>query len=168
MDISIIAALDEAGGIGKDGAIPWHLPDDLKRFKSLTLGHHLITGRKTYESIGRPLPGRTTIIVTRQQEYAPAGAALQPVLVAPSFNQALQLARDAGESEVFIIGGSQIYAHALRLATRFYLTRVHATFPCDVFFPSFDLTHWRTLDSSFHPPDDKHAVAFSCFTLAPA
>lgn len=172
MDISIIAALDEAGGIGKDGAIPWRLPDDLKRFKALTLGHHLIAGRKTFESIGRPLPGRTTILVTRQQDYAAAGAAGQlqrpPLLIAASLKQALQLAEEAGECEVFVIGGSQIYAQALHLATRFYLTRLHATFPCDVFFPPLDLSHWRTLAASFHPADEKHAVAFSFYTLEPA
>ena len=126
MIVSLIAALDEAGGIGKDGGLPWRLSADLRRFKALTMGHHLIVGRKTYVSIGRPLPGRTLIVLTRDPTFAAPGC-----LLAASLEQALALAGRRGESEAFIGGGGEIFAQAMPLAGRLYLTHVHTLAACD-------------------------------------
>lgn len=138
MIVSLIAALDEAGGIGLRGGLPWRLPADLRRFKRLTMGHHLICGRKTYQSIGRPLPGRTMIVVTRQHGYQAPGCD-----VVHSLEGALALAAERGEEEVFVIGGAALYAAALPQAHRLYLTRVHAILPADVHFPQFEHKEWN-------------------------
>jgi len=143
--------MDEMGGIGKDNRLPWHLSSDLKRFKQLTLGHHLLMGRKTYETIGRPLPGRTTIVITRNPQYQAAGC-----LVAPSLEEALGLARENGETEAFIAGGGEIFTLALPLADRIYLTRVHAQVEADVFFPPFSLEGWRQIETIEQPADEKN------------
>jgi len=149
--ISLIVAMDEKRGIGVDGHLPWHLPADLKRFKSLTMGHHLIMGRKTFESIGRPLPGRTTIIVTRNNSFQPEGC-----LVAHSLETALEFARLDLEDEVFIIGGGDIFVLAIELADRIYLTQVHTNLPADVYFPEFAAENWLEIDSEYHPADEKN------------
>jgi dihydrofolate reductase len=162
--VSIIVAMDQAGGIGKAGGIPgqlpgqlpWHLSADLKNFKALTMGHHLIVGRKTYESIGKALPGRTTIIVTRNRSFTAAGC-----LVAYTLEAALALAERAGESEVFIGGGGEIFAQALPLAQRVYLTRLQARVQCDVFFPPVDWREWQEGEQAFHPADDRNDYAFT-------
>jgi len=137
MICALIAAMDLNRGIGFRGTVPWRLPSDLKRFKELTMGHHLIMGRKTYDSIGKPLPGRISIVVSRSPKALPPGA-----FWAPSLPAALDAARQAGESEVFIIGGGEIYAQAMALAQRLYLTIVQATFQCDVWFPHFSEADW--------------------------
>jgi dihydrofolate reductase len=154
MIISLIVAMDEGRGIGKDNLIPWRLSADLKRFKALTMGHHLIMGRKTYESIGRPLPGRTTLIITRNLNYQAEGCQ-----IAHSLNEALELARTGGEDEAFIIGGGEIFKHALPLANRIYLTQVRARLDCDTFFPDFDLGDWQISDESCQPADEKNQFA---------
>lgn len=128
MTVTLIAAMAENRVIGKEGAIPWHLPDDLARFKSITLGHPVVMGRKTFESIGRPLPGRLNIVLSRQQEYAPAGC-----LVARSLADALTLAGDA--AELFVCGGGELYRQALPLADRVLLTIVEGEFAGDTTFP---------------------------------
>ena len=151
MIISLIAAMDEKRGIGIDGQLPWHLPADLKRFKSITMGHHMIMGRKTYESIGRPLPGRTTIIITRNPRYQPEGC-----LVAHSLETALEFARLDNEEEVFIIGGGEIFDQAIRIADRIYLTRVHTSLSADVYFPEFSTEEWSISDSKYRPSDDNN------------
>ncbi len=115
---SIIVAMDQKNGIGFQGRLPWHLPDELKNFKSLTMGHHLIMGRKTFESIDKPLSGRITIIITRNPNYYAKGC-----LVAHSISKAFKIAEDFGESEVFICGGNEIYREALKFTDRIYLTR---------------------------------------------
>ena len=140
MIISIIVAMDERGGIGIRNQVPWHIPADLKRFKALTMGHHLIVGRKTYESIGRALPGRTMIIVTRSKDYRAEGC-----LVTDSLQEALELAEGRGEGEVFIGGGGMIFAQALPLAERIYLTKVHAEVAADVTFPKWEPAGWRMI-----------------------
>jgi len=140
MIVSLIVAMDERGGIGLKDQVPWRLPADLKRFKALTMGHHLIVGRKTYESIGRPLPGRTMIIVTRRKDYSAEGC-----LVVSSVPQALHLAKERGETEAFIGGGGMIYAQALPHADRIYLTRVHTQVEADVFFPPWDKIGWQVV-----------------------
>ena len=135
--LSLIAAVAANGVIGSDNALPWRLPEDLKRFKALTLGHPVIMGRKTYESIGRPLPGRRNIIVTRNAAYAAEGCE-----TARSLGDALAACNGTAE-EVFVIGGAQIYAEALPLAQRLYLTEIGRDFPGDARFPEFDRDAWR-------------------------
>jgi len=154
--ISLLVAVDEAGGIGKMGKLPWHLSADLKRFKSLTWGHHMIMGRKTYESIGRALPGRTSIIITHKTDYQAPGCQ-----VASSLAAALKMAEERGEQEAFVIGGGEIFILALPVAQRLHLTRVHATLDCDVFFPALDEGEWVELERSEHPADEKNEFPFT-------
>lgn len=160
MIISLIAALDRHRGIGKDNQLPWRLSADLKRFRELTMGHHLIVGRKTYESIGKPLPGRTMIIVTRQPDFQAEGS-----LVVDSVAAALALAESRGESEVFVIGGAEIYAQTLAQADRLYLTLVEAEVAADTFFPAFDENDWQEVERSSHLADEKNQYAFTFVTL---
>jgi dihydrofolate reductase len=155
MKISLIVAADENNGIGLNGQIPWRLPDDLKRFKQLTLGHHLIMGRKTYESIGRPLPGRTTIVVTQQMGYQPEG-----VFLAHSIEAAIQLAGSRGESEVFCCGGGELYRQMLPLADCIYITRVLTNVVADVTFPQLAEAEWKMVEEVAHPADEKHPFPF--------
>jgi dihydrofolate reductase len=159
--ISLIAAVDENNGIGLDGRIPWRLSTDLRRFKSLTMGHHLVMGRKTFESIGRPLPGRTSLVVTRRKELFVEG-----VIMARSLEEALSIAENAGENEVFVLGGGQIFTQALPLAGKIYLTRVAYTGPADTFFPALDLESWTEELFSTHPPgpQDEYAHTFHILT----
>ena len=140
MRLTLIAAMAGNRVIGRAGAIPWHLPADLKRFKQITMGHWLIMGRRTFESIGRPLPGRTTVVVTRQPGYSPEG-----VFAVHSIEEALVLAR--GEEEVFVAGGAQIYAATLPMADRLHLTLVEDEYEGDAFFPAVDLSGWRLVRS---------------------
>ncbi|HXG95349.1 MAG TPA: dihydrofolate reductase [Blastocatellia bacterium] len=156
MKVSIIVAMDERRGIGRAGALPWRLSSDLKNFKQLTMGHHIIVGRKTFESIGKPLPGRTTIIVTRNESYRPEGC-----LIARSVEEAINLARARGEIEAFICGGAEIYARALALADRIYLTLVHAEVAADTFFPEWNRDEWIELESAGHAADEKNQYPFT-------
>jgi dihydrofolate reductase len=152
MIVSIIVAMDEQRGIGHHGSLPWRLSTDQRRFKAITMGHHLVMGRKTYESIGRPLPGRIMIVVTRNPAYRPAGC-----LVVGSVERGLHLAEQQGETEVFVIGGGEVYAKALPLAQRIYLTTVHATVPADVFFPPLDEKAWIEEKVEYIPAGEKDA-----------
>lgn len=154
MRIALIVAVDESGVIGRKNHIPWRLSTDQRRFKHLTMGHHIVMGRKTWESIGRLLPGRTSIVISRQAKFAAEGA-----LVAHSLEAALQLAMDRGETEVFVIGGAEIYAQALPQAHRIYLTRVHTTTPDgDTFFPPLNAGEWSVLESTQVEIDEKNLV----------
>lgn len=147
MMISLVAAAgDGNNAIGKGGGIPWHLPADFKRFKELTLGHPVVMGRKTFESIGKPLPGRTNIIITSDADYRAEGG-----LVVHSFDEALDAAK--GADEVFVIGGEQVYRLALPRAQRIYLTKVHGTFEGDAFFPELGDAEWRLINSEPHAKD---------------
>jgi len=148
MIISLIVAIDEEGGIGREGNLPWHLSDDLKRFKRLTMGHHLVLGRKTFESMGRLLLGRTIIVITRDPHYSYKGC-----LVVHSLESALSIARGEGEREVFVGGGGKVFSQALPLVDRIYLTKVHTHAACDVFFPDFPLDEWSEVERDFHPAD---------------
>lgn len=156
MIISLIVAMDEQRGIGVEGRLPWHLPADLKRFKSLTMGHHLIMGRKTYESIGSPLPGRTMIIVTRNPNYQPDGC-----MAARSLETAIEFARMGYDNEAFIIGGGDLFEQAIDLADRIYLSQVHANLPADVFFPKISNDDWQEIESEIFPADEKNLYAFT-------
>jgi dihydrofolate reductase len=143
MRLSAIVAMAANRCIGKDNTLPWRLPADLKRFKQLTMGHTLVMGRKTYESIGRPLPGRTMVVVTRQRDYAPEG-----VQVAHSLEEALELARG---DEVFIAGGADLYRQTMDRLRRLYLTRLDRQYEGDTFFPEVDLSGWRLVEEEHHP-----------------
>ena len=156
MILSIIAALDEQGGIGFNNQIPWHLPDDLKRFKMLTMGHHLILGRKTYHSIGKPLPGRKMIVLSRNPDLK-----LDDCQVASSLKDALQIARDQGDSEVFVIGGGEIYQMALPMADKMYLTHVHITSQADTYFPEFDPDNWLKICEQTFPEDQGNPFGYT-------
>ena len=151
MIVSLILAMDEQRGIGKNGTLPWRLSSDLKRFRELTMGHHLIVGRKTFDSIGRVLPGRQMIVVTRNALFEAEG-----ILKTGSVEDAVELARQRGETEAFVIGGAEIYSQTLDLADRIYLTNVQAIVDADTFFPDFDASDWRESRTESHPADDKN------------
>jgi dihydrofolate reductase len=145
--LSIVAAMAKNGVIGIGNRLPWHLPEDLKHFKAITMGHHIIMGRKTYESIGRPLPGRTTVIVTRDPAYRAPGC-----LTAASLDGAVAICGD--DPEVFFVGGAELYAQALPRADRLYLTEIQAAYEGDAWFPAFDLGQWRELSRQVHASVD--------------
>ena len=156
--ISIIVAMAENGTIGRDNSLPWRLADDLRRFKSLTMGKVVLMGRKTYESIGRPLPGRTNLVLTRDPQWRAEG-----VVAVRSLGQALGCARDA--EELVAIGGAEIYRLLMPFARRIYLTHVHADIPGDTFFPDFDSTQWADVECHSYPADERNAYAFTFVTL---
>jgi dihydrofolate reductase len=156
--VSILVATDERGAIGRDGGLPWHLPEDLKRFKALTMGKPIVMGRKTWESIGRPLPGRHNIVITRQPGYLATGAT-----VVDSLDAAISVAGDT--AEVCVIGGAEVYRLALPRAGLIHLTRIHARVPADTYFPELDAAQWREVDREDRPADEKHAYAYSFLEL---
>jgi dihydrofolate reductase len=160
MKVALVAAVDEDGVIGRAGELPWHLPADLARFRRLTTGHHLIVGRRTWESIGRPLPGRRMVVVSRGAPPLPDGVARATSLAA-----ALDLARLAGETEVMVGGGGEIYRAALPLADRVYLTRVHARVGGDTCFPTLDPREWREVSREDMAADDRNAHATTFLVL---
>lgn len=150
--------MDQRGLIGRAGGLPWRLPDDLRRFKALTLGKTVIMGRRTYDSIGRPLPERRNIVVTRAPDFAAAG-----VGTAGSLDAALAMC--AGEQDAMIIGGAEIYRAALPRADRIELTRVEAVLEGDVYFPPLEAREWREVARAAHPVDARHSVPMSFITL---
>ncbi len=156
MIISLIVAMDEKRGIGKAGKLPWRLSSDLRRFRELTMGHHMIVGRKTFESIGKPLPGRQMIVVTHNAGFNADGC-----LVAGSVQAALTLAQERGEPEVFVIGGAEIYTQTLDAADRVYLTQVHAEVGADTFFPELKHDKWTETQSTFQAADERNQYSFS-------
>ncbi len=160
MTLSLIAALGRNRAIGYQNQLPWRLPADLQHFKQLTMGHHMLMGRKTFDSIGRPLPGRTSIIITRQPDYNVAGC-----LIAHSLAEAIALAKERGEQEAFVIGGAEIYAQALPLTDRMYLTWVEAEPEADAFFPVFDENEWETSAEAGFAADEKNQYAMKFVTL---
>jgi dihydrofolate reductase len=164
MIISIIVAAAANDVIGRQNDLPWRLSADLQQFKRLTMGHAVVMGRKTYESIGRPLPGRRMIVITRQPNYAADG-----VEVVSSLPAALELAERQGETDLFIIGGAEIFAHFLPRVNRLYWTRVHANVDGDVRFPAFDRREWRLVESTRHEADAKneHPYSFELYERVP-
>ncbi len=159
MLISSIAAVAENNVIGKDNQLIWRLPADMKYFKEITEGHCIITGRKNYESIPekfRPLINRTNIVVTRQSDYAAPGA-----LIAHSIEQAIEIAQKKAETEVFIIGGAEIYKQTMSLANKLYITEVHHSFEGDAYFPVVDRNKWKEISRLDLPADDKHKYSYS-------
>ena len=156
--LSIIVAMARNGVIGARGSIPWHLPDELKRFRNITMGHHIIMGRKTWESIGRPLSGRTSVVVTRQAGYSAPGA-----IVAHSLDNAIEACR--GDEEIFVIGGAELYAQALPHADRIYLTVVDADIEGDTWMPELDARRWREIASQSFTAVERHTYPYRCSIL---
>ena len=153
--ISFIVAVTKNDVIGKDGGIPWYLPADLSHFKQTTMGHPIIMGRKTHESIGRTLPGRYNVVITRQKNYLAADGCV----IVNSIEEALNLPKVKADSEVFIIGGAEIYNQTMPLADRIYLTRVHTKVEGDKFF-KFDESLWREISREEHKVDDKNKYSY--------
>lgn len=158
MRISMIVAVAANGTIGREGELPWHLPEDLRHFKRITLGKPVVMGRKTWESIGRPLPGRHNVIVTRQKDFAAHGAS-----VVGSPGAALELLAD--EQEVMIIGGGGIYREFLGRADRLYLTEVGVEIDGDAHFPPVDPGEWREVSREAHAADERHAYPYTFIRL---
>jgi dihydrofolate reductase len=156
MTISLIAAVANNNVIGKDNQLIWHLPADLKHFKTITMGHTVVMGRKTYESMMKPLPGRTNVVITRQQNYHPEG-----VIIKPSLEDAL---KDLKVEEVFIIGGGEIFKQAMALANKIYLTQIHADFDGDAFFPEINPNEWIKTEEENHLKDEKNPYDYTYIT----
>jgi dihydrofolate reductase len=153
--LSLIVAIAKNRVIGVNNTLPWHLPEDLKRFRALTTGHHIIMGRKTYDSLGRLLPGRTTVIVTRNPDYKVEGA-----IVVHSLEAAIEACGD--DNEAFLIGGAELYKDGLKLANKLYITEIDAEYEGDAFFPEFDMLEWRAGERETHQADK--CLGFSYIT----
>ncbi|MBD0832980.1 dihydrofolate reductase [Aestuariibaculum sediminum] len=157
-NLTIIVAAAENNAIGKDNKLIWHISDDLKRFKSLTSGHHVIMGRKTFESFPKPLPNRTHVVITRQEDYkAPEG-----VIVVNTLEDAIAASKN--DDQPFIIGGGEIYKQAMEVADKIEITRVHATFDADTFFPEIDKSIWKETAHEFHEKSEKNDFDFTFLT----
>ncbi len=154
MNINLIVAIDKKNGIGKNNLLPWYLPADLKHFKTITTGHPIIMGRKTFDSIGKALPNRRNIVISRQ-----SGVVIPGVELCNSFNNALDLCKN--EKDVFIIGGAQIFNLALPIANVLYLTIIHKDFDADVFFPEISMNEWNEEEKILHEPDEKNLYSYS-------
>lgn len=152
--IIMIAAAAENNALGKNNDLVWHLPDDFKRFKELTSGHHIIMGRKTFESFPKLLPNRTHIIITRQKKYQP-----EHCIVVDSIEKALEFVPE--DENAFIIGGGEIYKQSLECADVIELTRVHGSFDADTYFPEINPDHWELIEEEYHPKDEKHLIDFT-------
>ncbi|MBM7703205.1 dihydrofolate reductase [Metabacillus iocasae] len=152
--ISLIAAMDKQRLIGKENDLPWRLPEDLKHFKRVTTGHTVVMGRKTFESIGKPLPSRTNVIVTHQEQYQPEGTT-----VVHSLDELEKLDRELND-ELFVIGGATLYEQTLQLATRLYLTHIDEVFEGDTYFPEIDLTEWKVVTKEQGPKDEKNPYTY--------
>jgi len=156
MNIALVVAASENNVIGKNNQLLWRLPNDTKFFKNTTWGMPVIMGRKTFDSLGKPLAGRTNIVITRQKSWTAPGTQ-----VVATLEEAMAAAADTDAKEAFVIGGGEIYALALPLAQRIYLTRVHGVFDGDAYFPEFDEQQWELLSNLDFPADEKHAYAYS-------
>lgn len=152
-----IAAAAENNELGKDNKLVWHLPDDFKRFKQITTGHHIILGRKTFESFPKPLPNRTHVIITRNKNYKADGC-----IIVNSIEEALEIVPK--DQDTFIIGGAEIYKQSIHLTDKIELTRVHTTCEADAFFPKIDEDQWKLIFEEFHPKDEKHNFDFTFLT----
>ena len=158
--VALVVAMAENGVIGNGNRLPWHLPADLRHFKSVTMGKPMLMGRKTFQSIGRALPGRRSLVLTRDRSFSAEG--VEPV---HAVEEALRVAGDA--EELMVIGGADVYRAVLPLARRIYLTRVHAAVPGDTRFPSIDWNEWRCLSHSRHAADERNAYDMSFMLLEP-
>ena len=152
--ITIIAAVAENNALGKNNDLLWHLPKDFKRFKEITSGHYIIMGRKTFESFPKPLPNRTHVIISRQNNYAP-----KDCIVVNSLENALKICPE--NEDLFIIGGGEIYKQSINFTDKLDITKVHENFDATVFFPEIDLNIWQIDSEEFHEKDEKHKYDFS-------
>ena len=159
--LKILVAFDENRVIGKNNALIWHLPADLKRFKALTTGHVIIMGRKTYESIGRPLPNRTTVVISRQQDLK-----IEGVILAHSVEEAILKAKSISRDDIFIVGGAEIYQLSLPLADQILVTQLHDIFEGDAFFPEISPEIWEVAEQERGVTDEQNAYQFSYITYA--
>jgi dihydrofolate reductase len=158
--VSLVLAAARNGVIGREGGLPWRMPADMRHFKQLTMGHHVVMGRKTHASIGRPLPGRTNLVLSRDAQLQ-----LDGCTVVGSLDEALAVAEAAGEDEVFVIGGAQIYALALPRADRVHLTRIEADCEGDTHAPDFERLGWRAVDRRAHDADDANPHPYTFYVL---
>ncbi len=156
MIVSMIVAAAQNDVIGKENQLPWHMPADMKYFKQTTSGHCIIMGRKTFDALGKPLPNRTNIIITRQEDFSAEGC-----MVVNQLQQAIDYAKDHGETECFIIGGGDIFIQALVWTDKVYLTRIHHDFEGDTFFPALSKTDWKEVLNDKHLPDEKNKFPYS-------
>lgn len=152
--IILIAAVAQNNALGKNNSLLWHLPNDFKRFKEITTGHHIIMGRKTFESFPKPLPNRKHIIITRQENYF-----FESCIVVSNLEEAIAVCPP--NQDIYIIGGGEIYAQSIAIADKLDITRVHQDFEADVFFPEIDLNVWELQLETFHPKDEKHLFDYS-------
>lgn len=155
--LTLIAAAGENNELGKNNDLVWHLPDDFKRFKKITSGHHIIMGRKTFDSFPQPLPNRTHVVITRQENFKKPG-----IIVVHSLERAIELTKD--DPQPFVIGGGEIYKIAMDVADKIELTRVHGEFEADAFFPEIDESQWKLVAKEYHEKDEKHQYAFTYLT----
>ncbi len=170
MILSIIAAIGKNNALGKDNQLLWQMPADMKHFKEITTGHTVIMGSKTFKSIGRPLPNRKNIVITRDMNYAPEG-----VDVVHSFDEALKIAsleqgrkfeENQDEVEVFVIGGGQVYAEAMTKANKLYITEIDSEPSADTFFPEIKMEEWKEVSRESHMPDEKNPLSYSFVTYS--
>jgi dihydrofolate reductase len=159
--ITLIAAVAENNALGKDNQLIWHLPNDFKRFKEITSGHYIVMGRKTFESFPKPLPNRTHVIITRQKDYKAEGC-----IIVDSIEKAIE--KCPKNEELFIIGGAQIYQQSMDFADKIELTRVHASFEADAYFPEINLNQWKLIFEEKHFKDEKHNFDFTFLTFVKA
>ncbi|CAM4240276.1 dihydrofolate reductase [Gillisia limnaea] len=155
--LTLIAAAGEHNELGKNNDLVWHLPDDFKRFKKITSGHHIIMGRKTFDSFPQPLPNRTHVVITRQENFKKPG-----IIVVHSLERAIELTKD--DPQPFVIGGGEIYKMAMATADKIELTRVHGEFEADTFFPEIDESQWKVVAEEYHEKDERHQYAFTYLT----
>lgn len=155
--LTLIAAAGENNELGKDNDLVWHLPNDFKRFKKLTSGHHIIMGRKTFESFPQALPNRTHVVITRRENYKKEG-----IIVVHSLERAIEISHI--DPQPFVIGGGEIYKMAIDVADKIELTRVHGTFDADTYFPEIDPGKWKLVGEQFHEKDEKHNFSFTYLT----
>lgn len=156
--IVMIAAVAENNALGKNNELIWHLPNDFKRFKAITTGHHIIMGRKTFESFPKPLPNRTHVVISRQKNYAPEGC-----IVVDDIEKAIAVCPK--NETIYIIGGGEIYKQAIIFADQLDITRVHHQFEADVYFPEINPDIWKLTSETFHPKDEKHLYDYSFQTF---
>lgn len=157
--LTIIAATGENNELGKDNALVWHLPDDFRRFKKLTTGHHIIMGRKTFDTFPQPLPDRTHVVITRKENFKKEG-----IVSVHSLERAIDFSK--GDSQPFIIGGGEIYKMGMDMADRIELTRVHGSFAADTYFPEIDENVWVLENETFHEADENHKYSFTYLTYS--
>ena len=156
MTISLVVAASENNAIGKNGQLLWHLPNDLKFFKNTTWGFPVIMGRKTFESVNKPLPGRTNIVITSKPDWEAKG-----VITVRSLEESIQKVGETNSKQAFIIGGGEIYKQSMDIADKIYITRVHANLEGDTFFPTIDKSKWQLIEDEIFEIDEKHAYSYS-------